>query len=465
MNTLSKLMLAGLTALPLTLSLLGCEDDGDDTAATGGRAGDDDDDDNGGKASGGKSGGNHGDDSGGRNTESGGGSGDDACVPYELDDCLASDGPASSVTESDSGAFSGGGEWVEGQWTGWGAANTDDCDLAALSVDDAEGISGDIADDTTLESGAYLLKGNVSVVSGGELTIEPCTVIYGESSPPSTLIVERGGKIFAVGTPDEPILFTSANGKKEPGQWGGVILLGSAKNFKGASVGIEGLPEEERYQYGGNDDDDSSGELEYVRIEYSGIELSEGNEINGLTLGSVGGGTKVSHVIVRTTLDDGFEWFGGTVDVDHLITDEAGDDLFDADQGYRGTMSYLFGRHLYPLSQDPNGFEMDSEKATGENPRTNITAENVTLCGDADGALAAFRLREHLKISIDNAMAGGFSYGVFESDGLDATITNSTLFDLGSEVGITQEGEADPVADDEIADIFLGGEGNEVCED
>lgn len=249
-------------------------------------------------------------------------------------------------------------------------------------------LAGDVSANRTLTRDKnWLLKGKVKVQPGVTLTIEPCTTIMGDLDTLGTLIVQRGAKLVAKGTQDEPILFTSLaeEGEREPGQWGGLILLGAAPNNKGTDVAIEGLSTNE--PYGGDRPDDSSGELSYVRIEYSGVEIGDGNEINGLTMGSVGSGTKLDHIMVANTLDDCFEWFGGTVNATHLVCHNAGDDMFDMDQGYVGRLQFLYGVQNNPLSDDPNGFECDNNKTTPTlEPRTNPTVFNTTLCGVDPGA-------------------------------------------------------------------------------
>ncbi|MFA7180536.1 MAG: hypothetical protein WC077_05235, partial [Bacteroidales bacterium] len=148
----------------------------------------------------------------------------------------------------------------------------------------------------TLKKGTYLLKGWVYVADGASLTIEPGTIIKGDKSTKAALIVERGGKIHAQGTAENPIVFTSAQpaGSRKPGDWGGIVICGKATNNKGEMI-IEGGP---RSKHGGNADDDNSGVLEYVRIEFCGYPFRTDQEINGLTLGSVGNKTKIENVQV-----------------------------------------------------------------------------------------------------------------------------------------------------------------------
>ena len=154
-------------------------------------------------------------------------------------------------------------------------------------------LSGTITTNTTLvASKKYTLVGNVFVQSGVTLTIEPGTIIFGDKASKGSLVIDRGATINAAGTADKPIIFTSSApvGYRNYGDWGGVIVLGKAQNNQNANQSIEGISAAsgEAGKYGGTADDDNSGTLTYVRIEFAGIALSTDNEINGLTLGSVG---------------------------------------------------------------------------------------------------------------------------------------------------------------------------------
>ncbi|MEM1030068.1 MAG: hypothetical protein AAGN82_06945 [Myxococcota bacterium] len=295
-------------------------------------------------------------------------------------------------------------------------------------------LSGDITTDTTLTaaSSPYLLQGKVAVQDGAVLTIEPGTVIQGEAATQGTLVIKRGARIEAAGTADAPIVFTSElpPGQQAAGDWGGLIILGRAPITDAPGITeklIEGLSAADGELYGGSDPADNSGTLQYVRIEFSGVDLGNGNEINGLTLGAVGNGTTIDHVMVRNTLDDGFEWFGGTVNATHLIAFNAGDDYFDADEGYVGNLQFLFGISNTPLSEDPNGFEMDSKTDNTDVARdTAPTIWNVTLCGPSGGTDTGFGmvLREGFKGAINNAIVDGFDAGL--SIRVEAGETNAT---------------------------------------
>ncbi|MCB1051987.1 MAG: hypothetical protein KDC71_15420 [Acidobacteria bacterium] len=211
----------------------------------------------------------------------------------------------------------------------------------------------------TLTAGTnYLLDGFVFVEDGATLIIEPGTVVKGKQIPStsdnaSALIVARGGKLIADGTAEKPIIFTSELDNlnvpndltwQDRGLWGGIILLGKATTNRGIDGQIEGIPTgEPRAAYGGTDDHDYSGVLRYVSIRHSGAELSPGDEINGLTFGAVGDKTIIDHVEVFANLDDGYEWFGGTVNTTYLVAAYCADDCFDYDEGWRGKNQFWFG--------------------------------------------------------------------------------------------------------------------------
>jgi hypothetical protein len=195
----------------------------------------------------------------------------------------------------------------------------------------------------------YLLRGKVVVPTGITLTIAPGAVVLGEKQTEGTLVVNRGGKLNAVGTASNPIVFTSnaPKGFRNRGDWGGVVILGKDYNSNGANALIEGLAG------GGTSDDglygpgagsaignDDSGKLQYARIEFAGIDLSQDNELNSLTMGSVGSATLIDHIVVSFANDDAYEWFGGSNDHKYLIAYSTLDDDFDSDRGYIGRVQY-----------------------------------------------------------------------------------------------------------------------------
>lgn len=217
----------------------------------------------------------------------------------------------------------------------------------------------------------YVLNGLVFVDGGATLTIEPGTVIKampGQGYDASALVVARNGKIFAEGTADKPIIFTALEDDVDDpndlpphtsGLWGGIIILGNATvNTVVGMHHIEGIrATDPRAIYGGTDDDDNSGILRYVSIRYGGTDIGKGNEINGLTLSAVGRGTTIEFVEVFNNQDDGFEFFGGTVNTRYLVSAFNGDDAFDYDEGYRGRNQFWFS--IQSSNRGDHALEMD----------------------------------------------------------------------------------------------------------
>ena len=234
----------------------------------------------------------------------------------------------------------------------------------------------------TLRRGTYLLKGWVYVADGAELTIEPGTIIKGDKETKAALIVERGGKLFAQGTPDAPIVFTSEmpKGQRRPGDWGGLILCGRANNNQ-TEQQIEGGP---RSKHGGNDNEDNSGILSYVRVEFAGYPFQTDKEINGITFGSVGSKTQIDHLQVSYSNDDSYEWFGGTVNCRYLVAYHGWDDDFDTDNGFSGSVQFglaIRNSRIADVSQS-NGFESDNcADGAAVSPYTSCVFSNITFVG------------------------------------------------------------------------------------
>lgn len=234
----------------------------------------------------------------------------------------------------------------------------------------------------TLAKGTYSLKGWVYVRPGAELTIEAGTIIKGDKGTQAALIIEPGAKIYARGTASNPIVFTSAQapGARRPGDWGGLIICGKARNNQG-TMQIEGGP---KTKHGGDDDNDNSGVLQYVRVEFAGYPFQADKEINGITFGSVGKGTTIDHLQVSYSNDDSYEWFGGSVDCKYLIAYNGWDDEFDTDNGFSGRVQYCLSirdPRIADTSQS-NGFESDN-CADGAivSPFTTCQFSNVTFIG------------------------------------------------------------------------------------
>lgn len=248
-------------------------------------------------------------------------------------------------------------------------------------------VTADITADTVWTAdNTYILNDIIYVANGASLTIQAGTVIRGlpdqqtaGANNPGALIIARGAKIFAIGSPEAPIVFTDfaddnfvgaetvspdyatwnpANGAR----YGSLAILGNAsinggtsqvgntgtvaRNF-GTNAQLEGLPaktinDSSAGVYGGLDDDDSSGILKYISLRYGGYGLSANSEINALSLGGVGRGTIFEYIDIMNNIDDGVEFFGGTASLKYVSIWGAGDDSIDYDQGYRGKMQFVF---------------------------------------------------------------------------------------------------------------------------
>lgn len=343
------------------------------------------------------------------------------------------------------------------------------CALVALGGgcgDDGAGTGGGDAQSETALQGSletmtltadkvWTLKGIVVVPEGKTLTIEAGTTIVGDKGTLGTLVIQRGGKIIAEGTADKPIVFTSALpvGNRSAGDWGGVVVLGKAPiNEAGGEAEIEGFTDPQTYGGGASPDpNDSSGSLKYVRIEFAGIEIAPDNEINGLTLGGVGKGTKIDFVQVKNALDDCFEFFGGTVDAKHLVCYNNQDDGLDFDSGYTGSIQFYFHRSDPTIADDANGFECDNDADDpGVTPVTNPTISNVTLCGpNSDPAKQqyGFLFRRGFHANIMNAFVTGFEAGVDFRNTPDTAVTLSHSVFIGNVVHNVAYPETDPKTD------------------
>ncbi len=273
------------------------------------------------------------------------------------------------------------------------------------------------------------MQNKVYVKNNATLTIAAGTIIRGDYASQGTLIITKGAKLIAEGTVNSPIVFTSneAVGNRAEGDWGGVVLLGKAVNNQpGGIANIEGIAPSADTEHGGTDDNDNSGSLKYVRIEFAGIPLQPNKEINGLTFGSIGNQTQIDFIQVSFSGDDSYEWFGGTVDCRHLIAYRGLDDDFDTDFGFRGRIQFgliIRDKDLSDAAGDSNSFESDND-ATGSGalPQTAAIFSNITTVGAlGDGTIVlpigetfskAFRIRRNSSISVFNSLVTGWEKGL-----------------------------------------------------
>jgi hypothetical protein len=442
---MKRLSLIAMSALIASLSIVGCGDDDDNPGEP---------NEDGGTGSGAKGG------SGGKGGTS------------------SSGGKGGTTSDGGTGNTGNGGEGAEDPGTGGngeagggnqGASCPDvyaDRPMGKKTIPVDE--EGNITVDTLTSDTVWGLDGRYFVKEGETLTIEPCTLIEGKKDPGfGSLFVPRGAKIHAVGTADAPIVFTNAEHEYAEAPWGGLVILGNAPiadTGGETEKAYEGIADEPRVVYGGDDAEDNSGEIAYVRIEFGGEVIANNKEINGLTLGGVGSGTKIHHVMVKDQADDCFEWFGGTVSATHLICQNSGDDMFDADEGYRGTLQYIFGRNLFEGSSDsPNGFEFDGnnlEATSTESKRSLFHVSNATICGlNAAGTYGSYGavLRKNLVegTSIMNTIVTGFDFGLDTRDSVGTneapivSLTSSYFFDqLQADTGEDAETDEDNAFDE-----------------
>jgi hypothetical protein len=265
---------------------------------------------------------------------------------------------------------------------------------AALLAQNTVVVTANVTANTTwTRTNTYLLDTKIYVTNGATLTIEPGTVIKGrpKANPvdATALVIARGAKINAQGTATNPIIFTAEsdllNGnltQSERGLWGGVVILGRSRlNTASGQGNVEGIPTTEPLgTYGGTDDDDNSGVFRYVQIRHSGAIVAANVELNGLTMGGVGRGTTIEYVDVYAGNDDGYEWFGGTVNTKYLISSYNDDDNFDWDEGFRGKGQFWFA--VGASDKGNQAMEMDGGTSPEDGqPYALPELYNITLIG------------------------------------------------------------------------------------
>ena len=297
--------------------------------------------------------------------------------------------------------------------------------LCFVTLNAQVNVSSNITTNTTwTNNNIYLLTGGFIYVSNNAtLTIQKGTIIKGDAA---SLVITRGAKLIAEGTEAQPIVFTSFQtaGNRTAGDWGGVLILGKATiNDPAGERAAEGGIDATLGLYGGVNDQDSSGALRYVRIEYAGIAYIPNSETNGLTMGGIGGKTVIDHVQVSNGGDDSFEWFGGTVSCTHLVANAGLDDDFDTDYGFRGKNQFLVAlrdSNVADVSKS-NGMESDNDGTGSTNiPATNATFSNVTSIGPKilasttinSNFARALHLRRSTAIDVYNSVFVGWPTGL-----------------------------------------------------
>ena len=265
-------------------------------------------------------------------------------------------------------------------------------------------LTGNITANATLTSGSsYKLSGGLHVKAGNTLTIEPgVTIVAVDDDAPDYILIEQGAKIDAQGTASNPIVMTSE--LKKSGAWGGIHICGRAHTNAGEGV----LSEIGNAPYGGSDDSDNSGTLRYIRLEYTGFALDEEHEANGISFYGVGNGTTVEYVQAYKGSDDGFEFFGGSVNVKHMVVTDCTDDSFDWTEGWNGRGQFLVAYQSGEeecdclMECDNNGNNFDAT------PVAHPILSNLTLVGDnSANNTRGIRLRAGTQAEIYNSIITG----------------------------------------------------------
>jgi hypothetical protein len=356
-------------------------------------------------------------------------------------------------------------------------------------------LQGNLTTQTLDGTKIHLLKGQVFIPNGVTVTIPAGTIIKGDKATKAVLIVQPGGKLIANGTASSPIVFTSAQnvGERDRGDWGGIVLLGNAFVNQTAKPAIEGITPTQNFGSvavdGANpttNATENSGSLKYVRIEYAGVELTPNNETNSLTMGGVGNGTTVEYVQVSFGGDDGFEWFGGTVNAKYLVSHSTWDDDFDTDFGWGGNVQFgLAVRNPFFADQSgSNAFESDNQAngntiagicdGTTNTGCTRGVFSNITVLGPREvqsrsisaNYQNAMHIRRRSALSIFNSFFSGFRVGLRVDDqGTLDNLTNGVsklAYNIVSVPGSTTIGSTTTASDAVFATGLSSGDANAV---
>jgi hypothetical protein len=312
----------------------------------------------------------------------------------------------------------------------------------------AQNLAGNLTTDLTLGSGvAHNLIGALLVKDGATLTIEAGTRINALAGGTDVyILVEKGGKIIADGTATNPILFTSNASSPKAGDWGGIIVNGKAPLSRQASASSNAATEvKNSIFFGGDDVNDNSGIINYVKLEYTGARIDDEAEHNGLTLNGVGAGTTVSNIAILNGDDDAIEFFGGSVDASNILVVNAKDDMFDFTQGYTGTCTNLYGireANYTAVTSDPRGIEADGN-LDGNTPtdidQSVFTVNGLTIInnGDTVDMADAIKVRRGATATITNAyvvLGAGATYSDFIDlqDGKTDANDNTSITAVGN---------------------------------
>ena len=360
-------------------------------------------------------------------------------------------------------------DWTK-SWTQWNPKNATYGNLSDTNTLSSPLGEVNITATLTLDPAkVYLLRSLVVVRNGGKLIIPAGTVIRGQANSQSspkqyaTIVVERGGYIQIDGTVTNPVIMTSAKpvGSRDRGDWGGLVLCGKAVNNQGTDIQMEGFNnvalDNSLAKHGGINDDDNSGSINYLRIEFGGMAFEPNKEINGLTFCSVGRNTTINNVQVSFSGDDSYEWFGGTVNCKHIIAFKGTDDDFDTDFGYRGAVQFGIAfkdSSYFDMSWNaPSGsstsetFESDNDASgSGRLPLTSAVFSNITCVGPVPAGMTwsqltttqkgAFRrgvrIRRNSRLNIVNSIFMGYrNFVMFDGDSVlvNSGVKSKTIAD------------------------------------
>ncbi len=321
-------------------------------------------------------------------------------------------------------------------FTSCSLSDDDEDNNSSSFVVDANNFQGQINDgEVTLNAGTvYSLTGKLQVNNGASLVIPAGTVIKGVGGTSAYIAIAQGGKLFVNGTSTNPVIMTSASATPQPGNWGGVVICGKAPINRVTGGASTAQSEVADLTYGGTIANDNSGSINYLRIEYSGAAFNTEKEFNGLSLFGVGSGTTISNVECFHGSDDGFEFFGGTVNTSNLISIGNEDDQFDWTEGWSGTNTNWYGK--LDFGKGNRGIEADNfELGFANTPVANPTITNMTLVGPGSTADAtiygendALKLRRGTKAQLSNLVLTNWKTGFnVEHDECITAVTDGSL--------------------------------------
>ncbi len=301
-----------------------------------------------------------------------------------------------------------------------GCSSSDDDTPSSSFVVDANNFQGTIADgEVVLNAGTvYKLTGKLQVNDGATLTIPAGTIVEGVGGTASYIAVAQGGKIYVNGTSTNPVVFTSGLSTKAPGDWGGLVICGKAPINRVSGGTGTAQSEVADLTYGGTVSNDSSGSIRYLRIEYTGAAFNSEKEFNGVSLFGVGSGTTFEYVEALNGSDDGFEFFGGTVNTSNLVSIGNEDDQYDWTEGWNGTNTNWYGK--IANGKGNRGIEADNfELGFTNTPVSNPSITNITLVGAgsaADGTIypenQALKMRRGTKAIFSNVYLSAWKTGI-----------------------------------------------------